>query len=81
MLYEQLRDFGGSSSHLYPDSTVELGIRSEVRMEFGLNVLLSLVRVIRKEKERDFRAKGMVDSTEISCYSRPGGLGKMDTFG
>jgi hypothetical protein len=73
---------GGSPSHLYPGSTRELGIRNEGRMKFDLNVLLSMVRVLRKEK-RDFRAEGMVDSTETPCYSRLGRGGdiEMEEFG
>lgn len=51
-------------------------------MKFDLNVLLSMVRVLRKEK-RDFRAEGMVDSTETPCYSRLGRGGdiEMEEFG
>ena len=50
-------------SCLCPGSTRELGIRSKGRKRFGLNVLLSLVWDERKEKERDFRTGGIVDST------------------
>lgn len=51
-----------SPSCLCPGSTRELEIRSKERKRFDLNVLLSLVYDVRKEKERDFRTGGIVDS-------------------